>query len=86
MREYYVTYRTPAGALEERRVEARNHNAAVQPLAEAGCEIVDVRRVDDEDADTGRRVGSPAKSAAIAILLAAIAAGIGVAILWWRKG
>jgi len=86
MREYYVTYKDPDGSLMERRVEARNHVAATQPLVNAGCEIVDVRRVDDEDADTGRRVGSPAKSVAIAVFLALLVSVGGVVLFWWRRG
>lgn len=86
MREYYVTYKDASGTLAERRIAARNHEAATKPLMDAGCEIVEVCRVDGEEADTGRRVGSPAKSVAIAVLLALVVAVAGVAFFWWRRG
>ena len=86
MREYFVTYKDQNGSLEERRIAARNHEASTKPLVDVGCEIVEVCRADGEEADTGRRVGSPAKSVAIAVLLALAVAVAGVAFFWWRRG
>ena len=87
MRNYIVTYKTEKNEIIERRIEARNHIAAGNSVArELSCEIIDVRRDDDEDEDHGRRVGGPVKTAMTALVIGLLLAGVGVLVFWFKRG
>lgn len=81
MREYYVTYKTAEGTLVETRVAAADHKSAAKPLVDAGNEIVEISRADEEDAYEGRRLGP----LCLIVLLAVLAAAIAAVMLWLRK-
>ena len=90
MNEYVITYRKPDGTTAERHVSAANHKAAVRAFQEQGLgEPIRVERADCGYADEYEavpQVGSPEKSAMIALLIGiVVAVGVVVAI-WWRRG
>lgn len=88
-RNYVVCYRDAAGRLVETRVQARNHDRAVEALrAEGLVEVVGIER-DDDDGDSEPRAGRVRNvwtGFLLPILLAFLAGGAYVAFLLWRKG